>query len=80
MPVSRALVILGCVLAAIGLLLLTPLADFLPVDFSAVAAGDRPPYMKVVPSSSSPFGWAASLFIVGLSLVLLGRFVGSRNQ
>lgn len=69
----------GLVVAGIGILLLSPLSDLLPVDLWLWAKGLFQPngthmYLMVVPSSSSNV-FEYSLVVVGIALTLVGHFL-----
>ena len=51
----RALVYIGYVLIVLGVLLLTPLADLLPITFltGSLYTAEEPGYWKVVPTTVS---------------------------
>lgn len=75
---NRFLIITGNILFTLGLLLLTPLADFLPVDGWAgmggsTDAGDSVNYQKVVPTDGKPNWLFAGLMIIGFMMILIGR-------
>jgi hypothetical protein len=65
----------GYVLMAVGILLLFPFADLLPVDLF----GGPHHYYRVVPAEHS---WVveASLIGIGMLLVLLGRALRTKDQ
>jgi hypothetical protein len=58
----------GYILIAVGLLLLTPIGDYLPID---IFFGSPPGYYKVVAATDSNRA-TVILFGLGLALVLLG--------
>lgn len=58
----------GFILMAVGLLLLTPIGDYLPID---IFFGSPPGYYKVVAATDSNRA-TAILFGLGLALVVLG--------
>ena len=69
-----SLVRMGYVLMALGILLLLPLGDLLPVDLF----GDMHHYYRVVPTEH---GWLmeASLIGVGILFVLVGRALRNKG-
>lgn len=75
---NKFLVIAGNVLFALGIVLLTPLADWLPID-AWFSSGNGPDgqdadYMKVVPGGDRPTWLFMGLSLVGFLMVVIGRF------
>jgi hypothetical protein len=62
------LIAIGTVLAVIGLLLLSPLADFLPVDWWSLSTRKDVGY-RVVPV---PKSYVLELSLIGIGLALIG--------
>lgn len=75
--------ILGYTMLALGLFLLSPLSDLLPVDiwysFKSLFSSENPTYLKVVPTTQSRVPIVA-LAAVGLILVLLARKLPDRRN
>lgn len=74
---NKFLVIAGNILFALGIVLMTPLADWLPIDAwfgsgDGDAAQDAD-YMRVVPGGDRPTWLFLIFIIVGFFMVLIGR-------
>lgn len=82
---SRWLIWIGCGVVVIGLLLLSPVADLLPIDWVLWPSGSSAhhAYFRVVPSSNEshlPQIILAALVFIGIALIFAGRLLGSRKR
>ena len=76
---------IGLVLIAIGMILLSPIADLLPVDFwgevqnlfSSDSASSST-YYRIVPSESSQF-FEFTIIGIGLLMVLIALYFGPKK-
>ena len=76
---SRWVTRVGYFLSGLGIILLTPISDLLPVDLLVWAESLRRPtsgpmYLRVVPAGAN-YTAELTLLALGLALVLVGRFL-----
>jgi hypothetical protein len=74
----------GCLLAIIGLLLLSPLADFVPVELLLALqpqqVDQRSMFMRVAPGTATPFlAIGVAVGLVGVAAITLGCLSRSKS-
>ncbi|WP_144391523.1 hypothetical protein [Pleionea sediminis] len=80
---SRLFIYSGLILAFIGILLFTPIADFFPVDLWSnivqfFSFGEHSNYIKVVATEESHSD-NYTLIVVGVSFLLMGYYLKTRD-